>query len=212
MNKKKLLMLLVTTVTSCAFFFIMIYYYNFIAYNYLALMIGFQGMTILSNVPFVLTVLILITLVFAVSVWQLLHLRFNKRFLYFLTNSYLIVLLLVIMLKSRGIRGINYNPLDIINQLYNDPFILFANIALFIPVGMLLFVKLRSFSKTIMIATVAILVVEVTQYLLYLGMADVVDFLTNLSGICLGYAGLKCLVAMGWSAQDTGQYLDIKKS
>lgn len=211
MDKKKLLMLLVTTITSCAFFFIMIYYYNFIAFRYLALMVGFQGVSILSNVPLVLTILGLITLVFAASVWQLLHLRFNKRFLYFLTSSYLLVLLLVIMLKSRGIRGINYNPLDIINQLYNDPFILFANIALFIPVGMLLFVKVRSFSKTIMIATVAILVVEVTQYLFYLGMADVVDVLTNLSGICLGYAGFKCLAAMGWSKQDTGQYLDIKK-
>lgn len=211
MNKKKLLMLLVTTVTSCAFFFIMIYYYNFIAFRYLALMVGFQGMTMLSNAPLVLTILSLITLVFAASVWQLLHLRFNKRFLYFLTSSYLLVLLLVIMLKSRGIRGINYNPLDIINQLYNDPFILFSNIALFIPVGMLLFVKVRSFSKTIMIATVAILVVEVTQYLLYLGMADVIDLLSNLSGICLGYAGLKCLVAMGWATQDTGQYLDIQK-
>lgn len=211
MDKKKLLMLLVTTVTSCAFFFIMIYYYNFIAFRYLALMVGFQGMTMLSNTPLVLTILGLITLVFAASMWQLLHLRFNKRFLYFLASSYLIVLLLVIMLKSRGIRGINSNPLDIINQLYNDPFILFSNIALFIPVGMLLFVKVRSFSKTIMIATVAILVVEVTQYLLYLGMADVVDFLTNLSGICFGYAGFKCLVATGWSIQDTGQYLDIKK-
>ncbi|MFA9493036.1 VanZ family protein [Streptococcus sp. E17BB] len=210
--KKNIIYVVITLLMSLVFFFELANFYSFTAYPYLVLLLGGAGVDILSQTWLIITSLVAIILLFATNVWQLLHLRFKKTFLKVQTLLYLVALLFVIMLKSRGVQGINLNPLNLLTQFQESAFIVFANIVLFIPVGFLLFRRVKTLKMVVASATIGLIILEISQYLLHLGIADVADILTNLSGILLGYLGLDLLRDLGWKSRTDSSYIYFYKN
>ena len=71
---------------------------------------------------------------------------------------------------------------------------LWGNILLFVPLGLLpplLQPKMRSFWRTLLLAALVMLTVEVLQMLLLVGTCDVDDLILNLLGAALGYGLFK---------------------
>lgn len=69
-----------------------------------------------------------------------------------------------------------------------------GNIIIFIPAGILLpclFKQLTNFKKYLFSMTIVIIIIEVSQLLLMLGMCDIDDLILNLIGSILGFAILK---------------------
>ena len=67
---------------------------------------------------------------------------------------------------------------------------LWGNLLLFVPLGLLppmLFQKMRQFWKTLLLAAVVMLTVEILQMLLLVGTCDVDDLILNLLGAAMGY-------------------------
>lgn len=67
---------------------------------------------------------------------------------------------------------------------------LVGNVVMFIPLGFLLpriWRKLRGFFKTTLCVALLVTVVEILQYVTFLGSFDVDDFILNLSGAIVGY-------------------------
>ena len=67
---------------------------------------------------------------------------------------------------------------------------LLGNVVLFIPFGIFLpglFPKLEGFWKTVTVATLAIMAVELIQLFTLVGSCDVDDLLLNLAGVCIGF-------------------------
>ena len=69
-----------------------------------------------------------------------------------------------------------------------------GNVLMFVPLGIFLPViwkRLRNFWRFLLLSTVLILLIEVTQYVTGLGSCDVDDFILNLPGMLLGWYGHK---------------------
>lgn len=67
---------------------------------------------------------------------------------------------------------------------------LVGNVVMFVPLGFLLprlFPNLRRFFRSLFLAAVLIVAVEVIQYVTMLGTCDVDDLILNLPGVMLGY-------------------------
>ena len=67
---------------------------------------------------------------------------------------------------------------------------LVGNVVLFVPIGYLMpqiWKKLRSFIKVFLITTVAVVAVEILQYLTGLGSCDVDDLILNVPSAMIGY-------------------------
>lgn len=209
--KKNLIFLIITFALSTVFFLSISNLYSFIAYPYLILLLGPSGIDILSNTSLIISSLSIITLLFAANIWQLLTRRFSKLFLVVQSIAYCILLTIVIMFKSIGVQAINLNPLSILTQFGEGAFIVLANIVLFIPIGFILFSFVKPIKKAIIYSFLGLLCLEITQYILHLGVADISDLFTNLAGIGLGYLALDILTDMGWKSYPDGQWTCFKK-
>lgn len=205
--KRNIVYGVLTLLCSLIFFFGLSNFYSFMVYPYLVLLLGGAGVEILSNTWLIIASLVATTLLFAANIWQLLHLRFIKLFAKGQAFLYLVTLFVVIMLKSQGVQGINLNPLNLLAQFNETAFIVFANIVLFIPVGFLLFLHFKKLKTAVVVATMGLIILETIQYLFHLGIADVTDVMTNLSGIVLGYLALDLLRDFGWKTQTDSTYI-----
>lgn len=209
--KKKYLFVLLTAIASLIFFFASSRFYAFVAYSYIVLLLGSKGIDILSSTPLIITCLLLLTTLFTSNFWQLLHLRFHKKFVTIQFVAYCVILFIVIMFKSRGVQGINLNPLNIIEQLNDSAFIVFANTILFIPIGFFLYTRNKSLKQVTLLSSVVIITLEIIQFVCHLGIVDVVDVFTNLLGITTGHLIVDALVASGWTMSTKEDYHIFKK-
>lgn len=96
--------------------------------------------------------------------------------------------------------NINLTPLHTIRQyiglLQNDTYRfhavvnLFGNVLMFVPPGFLLpriWRRFHSFWRTMLVMLLAIIAVELLQYITGLGSCDIDDLILNMSGIVAGY-------------------------
>lgn len=132
-------------------------------------------------VPF-LSILILTFLVF--SLFRLLYLRkMTKINFYCLYLIYGLVLFALLYLKSPGVSGYNF---DLRQTLYEatqgGSWVPLLNILMFVPLGSLFVLK----GKNLLTFLIFIVIVEVSQALLYLGFCDIGDMLLNTFGFFLG--------------------------
>lgn len=80
-----------------------------------------------------------------------------------------------------GNYGINLNPLNAF-EIPQNPLIFLLNFVLFTPIGFLLKFRLRN----ILLVLLGILLVEVLQFVLKVGYADITDVISNLISFVLG--------------------------
>ena len=100
--------------------------------------------------------------------------------------GYCILLFLVIMLKSPGVRGINWNVSVIMGEVIPLSPTLVLNLLLFVPVGMMFYRTFSLYVRARVMAVAAIVVTEFLQYILRLGICDVNDVIINCGGIACG--------------------------
>ena len=93
---------------------------------------------------------------------------------------YAYIMINALFLNSIGTRGFTFDPLLLISDLFT--LIVFLNIVVFIPIGLLFDLTKRS----LCIFIIGILMVEITQFVLHLGFFDVGDVIANTVGFIVG--------------------------
>jgi hypothetical protein len=114
------------------------------------------------------------------------------------TAVYFILSFAIIMLKSRGIQGVNLDFSDLYQSVIEYPASVLINLLLFVPMGAVVFRYSASAPRAFGLALVAIAGMETLQYVLHLGIFDVVDIVVNMVGFSLGYLTLGILKEAGF--------------
>lgn len=110
----------------------------------------------------------------------------SKRFGDAQAIAYGALLLVAVMSKSVGTRGINWDITAIVDELSPISPTLILNILLFIPAGMMMSKMLCKTPWRHILVLVVLISIELLQYLLSLGICDINDVLENYSGILCG--------------------------
>ena len=165
---------------------------------------GISGVRVLDNTQLVFCAVMALAALFGVNLNQLLANRINIRMVKIELIIYFVGLFAIVLLKSRGIQELNLDISDFYDQLTNYPASVIINVLLFVPLGALSRRYIKSTPKALAIFLAAIVLIEVLQYALSLGIADVVDVTVNMAGAYLGYAAAKLLSESGWSLDPLG--------
>jgi glycopeptide antibiotics resistance protein len=86
-----------------------------------------------------------------------------------------------------------------------------ANILIFIPIGWMLYLLLRGFWRTMLAGLALVLPIELSQYVFRLGITDVVDVMTNTTGISAGFLLFALIRLFGVKLYDRGIYWAFKQ-
>ena len=195
MQKRLILKRTIAVSLSVTFYFVMRFIVHWSASSSLAMLVGTKTM---ENPFFVQGFLLLLSSAFCVNVYQLLTNRFSIRFIKVETVVYSILFFAIIMLKSRGVQEFNLDISDLYRSLIEYPVSVFANLLLFIPVGVLIFKYCKSMSKAFGLALAFIVAIETLQYLLHLGIFDIVDIVVDMFGFSIGFLTLSILKDAGY--------------
>jgi glycopeptide antibiotics resistance protein len=193
--KQRVIQKAIAVVVSLAFFFALHFVVYGSTYSSLAMLIG-HGM--LDNWLVMEGVMLLVSAVLCANVYQVLINRFSVRFVRIETVVYCVLTFAIIMLKSRGIQGINLDFSDLYQSVIEYPASVLINLLLFVPVGAVVFKYVRSAPRAFGLALAAIVGMEALQYVLHLGICDVVDVAVNMLGFSLGYLTLGILKDAGF--------------
>ncbi len=157
--------------------------------RYLPLMLGYRLTMIVSN-PFVMLAIISVcALMCALVVFQCTNRRVNVAFITALSWLYVIAAVVAIMLKSRGVQGVNFNPGNIVAQLQDSPAVVLFNILVFVPAGIMAY-SLHRAGIAYATAAAAIVTMEAGQYAFHLGVCDIDDMIANAIGFTMGYLAM----------------------
>lgn len=157
--------------------------------RYLPLMLGYRLTMIVSN-PFVMLAIISVcAAICAVVAFQCVNRRVNVAFITILSWLYMIAAVAAIMLKSRGVQGVNFNPSNIVAQLQDSPAVVLFNILVFVPVGLMAY-SLHNAGIAYATAVGAIVAMEAGQYVFHLGVCDIDDMIANAIGFTMGYLAM----------------------
>ncbi len=144
--------------------------------------------------------------------YQLISNRLNVAFWRVLAAAYGVCLFAVVMLKSVGVREVNFNMVDLLPQLIEYPASVVVNFLLFVPVGALVGWRFRRPLIALPLGLLGIAAVEVVQYALGLGIADVVDVVVDFAGLCLGYLVADVLRLAGVGLNGDGAHVRLARS
>lgn len=140
-------------------------------------------------------VLILVMSIFGFVCLRLLYWRrLNRKHLTGLYLVYFSLLFYVLFLKNIGLKGYELNPLTYFDGLlYGFWFEPVMNLLMFIPLSLLFKMTWRR----ALLSLSCLLLVEVLQYLLHLGVFDIGDLLANFASLCLGQVLRMGLLRLG---------------
>ncbi|OQO71140.1 antibiotic resistance protein VanZ [Enterococcus villorum] len=130
-----------------------------------------------------LTQIIIITFFLYIFLLSFFTKKIYKEIIIVFYILYFMLLIYLLLFKNIGIRGFELNPLSFITDFIDgDAVIVLLNIVMFIPLGWLL-----SFNKkNLGIVVLGIFLIEVAQYVFYLGIFDVGDIIANTAGFIVG--------------------------
>lgn len=107
-------------------------------------------------------------------------------------------LLAVALFKSVGVREVNLDVGELLAQASDNPWILWLNVLAFVPAGALLRHATSSYARSFATLLGLSLGLEVAQYVLGLGVADVLDVIANTLGGIAGFAAADTVVMRGY--------------
>lgn len=191
-----------TLAASFVFFCLLLYTVNALYPSVSSLIHGISGMpgvAFLDNTMLAFSIALTIAVLFGVNLNQFLSNRVSMRLVKIELAVYFVVLFAIVFLKSRGIQEVNLNVLDIYDQLAVYPASVIMNVLLFVPAGAFLHAHVKPASKALVLAFAVVVSAEAIQYMLSLGIADVVDVITNMAGVCFGYALGSYFSNSGWA-------------
>lgn len=128
-----------------------------------------------------------VALACAFLVFQLVGNHFYSWVVKALPWLYLIFCFSLILLKSRGVQGVNLNLFSLVDEFLLNPRLVFFNLLIFVPFGMIICARHFSLTKATAIALCSFFICEVCQYIFHLGIFDISDIVLNLFGYLFGY-------------------------
>ena len=129
------------------------------------------------------TCIVIMTIFLCTFLYQLITKRFEYIWIKSFYSLYLVLLFYFLLLKSVGIRGLELNLFSFFSDIINgDSFIVFINILMFIPLGILFPLE----KKNTIIILSFILLIESIQFIFYLGIFDLGDVVANIIGCFIG--------------------------
>lgn len=179
--------------------FIFRWFYLDVVYFRLASYLSGNGLAVLENSSIAILIFILGTFFLSSTLFQIIYRSFSLKLLKIDYVAYFILLFFFLFFKSIGLRGITLNPLSfIVDFLSGQAFETFFNLIFFIPLGLLLNYKKISFSKSILVSIIGIIIIEAIQYVFSLGFFDLGDVVTNTVGIIFGWLFYSLLDKKGY--------------
>ncbi|RKN86274.1 VanZ family protein [Paenibacillus ginsengarvi] len=148
---------------------------------------------------------LLINLVFVATIYQLCRGRLYKWCVCLEGIVYALSSLIFILFKTYG-AGIARVNLQWQAIFWNSNAETLANILIFIPIGWMFYVLLRGFWRTLFAGLALVLLIELSQYVFRLGVTDVVDVMTNMTGILAGFLIFALIRLFGVKLYDRGSY------
>ncbi|MCL1890449.1 MAG: VanZ family protein [Coriobacteriia bacterium] len=168
----------------------------------LAFSLGLGG----SQVPyFIWAFTLFVSIVLFFNFYQLLGNRLSVLLLRADAIGYLVLLFVVVMLKTIGIQELNLNMFDLYTQIIEYPESVLFNILLFVPLGALAFRYIKSTLMALVLGLTLILAIETMQYLLHLGITDIVDVVVCMAGFAIGYFVVSLLWDRGFRFVSVGE-------
>lgn len=157
------------------------------------------------------TILVLSGMIFGAFIFQLLAKRFEVVFAAAVGLLYLFSLWYVLFDRTPGTRGINLDITQFGAQFASTPLDMMWNIAIFLPLGMVLQALIKSMWKTAIGAAVLALIVEGAQYIFSVGIFDILDIVLNVGGIMLGALIISSAMLDGWHFGMDRHFLTLTK-
>ena len=157
------------------------------------------------------TILVLSGVIFGAFIFQLLAKRFEVVFAAAVGLLYLFSLWYVLFDSTPGTRGINLDITQFGAQFASTPLDMMWNIAIFLPLGMVLQALIKSMWKTAIGAAVLALIVEGAQYIFSVGIFDILDIVLNVGGIMLGALIISSAMLDGWHFGMDRHFLTLTK-
>ncbi len=211
MHKQCLARFALSLLFGIACFFVALRFCNGIGYSFFVALLGPSALHLMGSPLLVFPLCALPSALAAVNLFQLLGRQLPVWLLYTDVALYLIATLTCIMLKSRGIQGFNLNLADIAAQWAASPFSVIFNGVALIPLGCILRTKLGSSLTAFGLAFAIVVALELTQYVLHLGICDVVDVVLNMAGFTAGYLLATLTRRLGIRLVRTGQTYRIER-
>lgn len=205
MTKKSALIL--TTILFLPFFGVYLWFYG--GYGRYLLRLMFGEAAFYSIWPSI-ALFLLTSLLYAANIYQLCRGRFYKWFVWSEGIVYFLSSMIFILFKTYGdgIDGVNLQWRAV---FWNNNVETLANILIFIPIGWMLYLLLRSLWRTMIAGLALVLLIELTQYVFRLGITDVVDVMTNMTGVLAGFLIFALIRLLGAKHYDRGIYWSFRQ-
>lgn len=194
---RKVMSLFAAFICGAIGFFASVEFFKGIGYGFLAMFIGVGGPNIMSQPAFMISIHVIVAVIFFIAVFQIAMNRYFIPLMKALPFIYIFVAFCSIMLKSRGVRGVNLNPLGIVAEFFESPATIFFNMLVLVPLGALFRVKGVTAKKSFIAALAIVLCCEISQFVFSLGICDVVDMILNVFGFAFGYCLADFVVSSG---------------
>ncbi|MFJ5625269.1 VanZ family protein [Peribacillus loiseleuriae] len=207
MTKKTALIL--TTILFLPFLGACLWFYGRFLFGRYLLRLMF-GVAAIDSIWPATALFLLTSLVFVANIYQLCRGRFYKWFVWLEGIMYFLSSIIFILFKSYGdgIAGVNLQWRAV---FWNSNVETLANILIFIPIGWMLYLLLRGFWWTMFAGLALVLPIELSQYVFRLGITDVVDVMTNMTGILVGFLIVALIRLFGVKFYDRGIYWAFRK-
>jgi glycopeptide antibiotics resistance protein len=188
---------LFAAIAASVLLFILLWYTVFMAAE-----IGFYMMfgPAMMDGPFspIALLIVSVCVIAGVDIYQLLINRLHVRFFKVQVVIYLLALAAVVFLKSRGVQELNLDVLDLYTSFIEYPASVVINTLIFVPVGALVLHVTGRMPRSLALGLLLIMGIECSQYLLHLGICDVVDVIVCFTGYTLGCLALSVTRDLGW--------------
>lgn len=153
---------------------------------------------------------LLVGAVVGVNLYLLLRCRAPRTFVRFEVVAYLVLAAYLVLFKSPGVRGLNLDLTDAAQHMTGE---LVFNVALLVPFGALTYRWWGRLGVALGVAGVVVLGVEALQYVFALGVSDVVDVVTNLAGVVIGYCVVAVAARCRWTVrEDKRHYVILRQT
>lgn len=172
-------------------------FFGGIGYSFLSLLIGEHSFSLLGNPAFMITIHAVVALCIFGIAYQVAMNRYLTVLVKAAPAVYIILAFGLIMLKSRGVQGVNFNFAEVGDILLWQPATFFFNIFVLVPLGCIFRTKAVSAGKSIIAAILIVLVCESLQYVFKLGIFDVIDIVSNVIGFIFGFYLADALIEFG---------------
>lgn len=146
--------------------------------------------------------MVLVGVVVGVNAFLLARGRAPRAFVRAEVIVYLALALYLVLFKAPGDRGLQLDPTTAGDHMSGE---LVFNVVLLIPFGALAYRWWGRLGVVLGIAAVLVVAVEALQYAFALGISDIVDVITNLAGVGIGFGVVAALARLGWAVRLDGR-------